>query len=296
MAGHGADAVPGDVSGAAWRITGGEIAEEGIWRLKTLDIRQFARDKHRTVDDVPLGGGVGMVLKPDVVAAALDHVSAAPGPRIYLTPRGRPLDQPLVRELADGDGAVFLCGRYEGVDQRVIDAAGMLEVSIGDYILSGGEMAALTVMDAVVRLLPGVIGKAQSHREESFETGLLEPSLYTHPRNWNGIEARTFWRRATTGRSPTGERRRRSGRRGSDVPIYGKGICRGGCRIMRRRIKAMNIVDRIGQKQMEKALAQRAIPEFGPGDTVRVEVKVVEVRVSGSRHSRASASPARMTV
>ena len=143
----------------------GKSLEEGIWRLKTLDIRPFARDKHRTVDDVPLGGGVGMVLKPDVVAAALDHVSAAPGPRIYLTPRGRPLDQPLVRELADGDGAVFLCGRYEGVDQRVIDAAGMLEVSIGDYILSGGEMAALTVMDAVVRLLPGVIGKAQSHRE-----------------------------------------------------------------------------------------------------------------------------------
>jgi len=138
---------------------------------------------------VPLGGGVGMVLKPDVVAAALDAVKTAPGPRIYLTPRGRPLDQQLVRQLAGGEGAVFLCGRYEGVDQRVIDAADMLEVSIGDYILSGGEMAALTVMDAVVRLLPGVIGKEASHREESFETGLLEPSLYTHPRNWNGIEA-----------------------------------------------------------------------------------------------------------
>jgi tRNA (guanine37-N1)-methyltransferase len=130
-----------------------------------------------------------MVLKPDVVAAALDHVADAPGPRIYLTPRGRVVDQPLVRELAAADGAVFLCGRYEGVDQRVIDAAGMLEVSIGDFILSGGEVAALTVMDSVVRLLPGVIGKEASHREESFETGLLEPSLYTHPRNWNGIEA-----------------------------------------------------------------------------------------------------------
>ena len=167
----------------------GKSLKEGIWSLKTLDIRQFARDKHRTVDDVPLGGGVGMVLKPDVVAAALGEGSAAPGPRIYLTPRGRPLDQPLARQLAEGDGAVFLCGRYEGVDQRVIDAAQMLEVSIGDYILSGGEMAALTVLDAVVRLLPGVIGKEESHREESFETGLLEPSLYTHPRNWNGIEA-----------------------------------------------------------------------------------------------------------
>lgn len=167
----------------------GKSLKDGIWALKTLDIRQFARDKHRTVDDAPLGGGVGMVLKPDVVAAALDHVGDAPGPRIYLTPRGRVLDQPLVRDLATADGAVFLCGRYEGVDQRVIDAAGMMEVSIGDFILSGGEIAALTVMDAVVRLLPGVIGREASHREESFETGLLEPSLYTHPRNWDGIEA-----------------------------------------------------------------------------------------------------------
>jgi tRNA (guanine37-N1)-methyltransferase len=167
----------------------GKSLKEGIWALKTLDIRQFARDKHRTVDDVPLGGGVGMVLKPDVVAAALDHVADAPGPRIYLTPRGRVMDQPLARELAAADGAVFLCGRYEGVDQRVIDAAGMLEVSIGDFILSGGEVAALTVMDSVVRLLPGVIGKEASHQQESFETGLLEPSLYTHPRNWDGNEA-----------------------------------------------------------------------------------------------------------
>ena len=167
----------------------GKSCKEGIWTLKMLDIRQFASDKHRTVDDTPLGGGVGMVLKPDVVAAALDHVADAPGPRIYLTPRGRPLDQPMVRELAQSDGTVFVCGRYEGVDQRVVDAAGMMEVSIGDYILSGGEMAALTVIDAVVRLLPGVIGKEESHREESFETGLLEPSLYTHPRDWNGIQA-----------------------------------------------------------------------------------------------------------
>ena len=167
----------------------GKSLKDGIWTLKTLDIRQFASDKHRTVDDTPLGGGVGMVLKPDVVAAALDHVADAQGPRIYLTPRGRPLDQPLVRELARSDGTVFLCGRYEGVDQRVVDAAGMMEVSIGDYILSGGEMAALTVIDAVVRLLPGVIGKEESHREESFETGLLESSLYTHPRDWNGIQA-----------------------------------------------------------------------------------------------------------
>ena len=167
----------------------GKSLNEGIWSLKKLDIREFARDKHRTVDDAPLGGGVGMVLKPDVVAAALDAVKDRPGPRIYLSPRGRVLDQVLVHDLVAAKGAVFLCGRYEGVDQRVIDSADMMEVSVGDYILSGGEIAALTVMDAVVRLLPGVMGKEASHREESFETGLLEHSHYTQPRVWNGIEA-----------------------------------------------------------------------------------------------------------
>ena len=167
----------------------GKSLNEGIWSLKKLDIREFARDKHRTVDDTPLGGGVGMVLKPDVVAAALNAVKDCPGPRIYLSPRGRVLDQLLVHDLVAAKGAVFLCGRYEGVDQRVIDSADMMEVSVGDYILSGGETAALTLMDAVVRLLPGVMGKAASHREESFETGLLEYSHYTQPRVWNGIEA-----------------------------------------------------------------------------------------------------------
>ena len=167
----------------------GKSLNYGIWTLKTLDIREFARDKHRTVDDAPLGGGVGMVLKPDVVAAALSAAESCPGPRIYLSPRGRLLDQALVRELAAAPGAVFLCGRYEGVDQRVIDATDMMEVSIGDYVLSGGELAALTVMDAVVRLLPGVMGKEAGHLEESFETGLLEHSHYTQPRIWNGIEA-----------------------------------------------------------------------------------------------------------
>ena len=167
----------------------GKSLNEGIWALKTLDIRDFARDKHRTVDDTPLGGGVGMVLKPDVVAAALAAVANCPGPRLYLSPRGRVLDQALVRDLAAAKGVVFLCGRYEGIDQRVIDSADMMEVSIGDYILSGGETAVLTVMDSVIRLLPGVMGKEASHREESFETGLLEHSHYTQPRVWNGIEA-----------------------------------------------------------------------------------------------------------
>ena len=167
----------------------GKSLNEGIWSLKKLDIRKFARDKHRTVDDAPLGGGVGMVLKPDVVAAALDAIKECPGPRIYLSPRGNVLNQGLVHDLAAAKGAVFLCGRYEGVDQRVIDSADMMEVSVGDYILSGGEIAAMTVMDAVVRLLPGVMGKEASHREESFETGLLEHSHYTQPRVWNGVEA-----------------------------------------------------------------------------------------------------------
>ena len=130
-----------------------------------------------------------MVLKPDVVAAALDAVKRCPGPRIYLSPRGKVLDQALVHDLVTAKGVVLLCGRYEGVDQRVVDSFNMMEVSVGDFILSGGETAALTVMDAVVRLLPGVMGKEASHREESFETGLLEHSQYTQPRVWNGIKA-----------------------------------------------------------------------------------------------------------
>lgn len=195
-----------EISGAKWQATiltlfpdmfpgplghslAGKSLDEGIWGLKTLDIRDFARDKHRTVDDTPLGGGLGMVLKPDVVDAALQAVAAMAGPRIYLSPRGKMLDQALVRDLAAQPGAVFLCGRYEGVDQRVIEAHTMQEISIGDYILSGGEIAALTVIDCVVRLLPGVMGKAEGHRDESFESGLLEHAHFTQPRVWNDIEA-----------------------------------------------------------------------------------------------------------
>ncbi len=167
----------------------GKSLNDGIWTLKTLDIRDFARDKHRNVDAAPLGGGVGLVLRPDVVAAALKAAASCPGPRIYLSPRGQLLDQSLVRTLAAEPGAVLLCGRYEGIDQRVIDTANMMEVSVGDYVLSGGETAAMTLMDAVIRLLPGVIGKEAGHREESFEMGLLEHSHFTQPRIWNGIEA-----------------------------------------------------------------------------------------------------------
>ena len=185
----------------------GKALERGLWALDVLDIRDFARDKHRSVDDAPFGGGAGMVMRPDVVDAALaaaaerwqhdQEVSQGGGegpesrvPVIYLSPRGRLLTQELVRDLASGPGVTLLCGRYEGVDQRVLDARDVLEVSVGDYILSGGEPAALVLMDAIVRLLPGVMGNEGSPGEESFGAegfeGLLEYPLYTRPAEWRG--------------------------------------------------------------------------------------------------------------
>ena len=153
-----------------------------------LDIRDFARDKHRSVDDEPFGGGAGMVMRADVVDRALNAVADRSGPVIYLSPRGRLLDQALVRDLAGGPGMTLLCGRYEGVDQRVLDARGIDEVSVGDYVLSGGEPAAIVFIDAVVRLLPGVMGNEASPGEESFESGLLEYPHYTRPAEWQGRE------------------------------------------------------------------------------------------------------------
>ena len=170
----------------------GKALERGIWALDVLDIRDFARDKHRAVDDAPFGGGAGMVMRPDVLDAALTEAKAraasgaGAGPAIYLSPRGRLLDRALARELAQGPGATLLCGRYEGVDERVLEAQGVAEVSIGDYVLSGGEPAALVLMDAVVRLLPGVMGNQESPAEESFERGLLEYPHYTRPAEWQG--------------------------------------------------------------------------------------------------------------
>lgn len=159
------------------------------WSLDTHFIRDFATDRHRTVDDTPAGGGPGMVMKADVVARAIDHASPEGDlrPRLYMSPRGRPLTQELVRELAAGPGAVILCGRFEGVDERLIAARGLTEVSIGDYVLSGGELAAMVLIDAVVRLLPGVMGHAESGTEESFETGLLEYPHYTRPQVFEGL-------------------------------------------------------------------------------------------------------------
>nr|WP_298683117.1 tRNA (guanosine(37)-N1)-methyltransferase TrmD [uncultured Dongia sp.] len=164
----------------------GKALEKGIWRLETMQIRDFAPDKHRTVDDTPFGGGAGMVMRPDVVDAALAAASAdGLGPAIYLTPRGRLLTQELVGQLATGPGVVVLCGRYEGLDERVIEARGLIEVSLGDFVLSGGEPAALALIDACVRLLPGVMGAEETLDEESFTAGLLEYPHYTRPAVWN---------------------------------------------------------------------------------------------------------------
>ena len=165
----------------------GKALERKDWALEAIDIRSFATDKHRTVDDTPFGGGPGMVMRPDVVDAALDHATRdGLSPAIYLTPRGKVLNQELVKELSAGPGVVILCGRYEGLDERVIEARGLMEVSLGDFVLSGGEPAAIALIDAVVRLLPGVMGAEETLEEESFEAGLLEYPHYTRPADWCG--------------------------------------------------------------------------------------------------------------
>lgn len=161
----------------------GKALSEGTWALDTVQIRDFAEGRHRMVDDTPSGGGAGMVMKADVVARALDSVADG-RPMLLMTPRGTPLTQSRVRELAEGSGAIIVCGRFEGVDERVIEGRALEEISIGDYILSGGETAAIVLLDAVVRLLPGVMGNQQSGETESFETGLLEHPHYTRPQVW----------------------------------------------------------------------------------------------------------------
>jgi tRNA (guanine37-N1)-methyltransferase len=166
----------------------GRAMERGDWALDTVQIRDFATSKHRNVDDTPAGGGAGMVLRADILAAAIDAVGADDRPRLLMSPRGLPLTQARVRELAAGDGVVIVCGRFEGVDQRVIDSRGLEEVSIGDYILSGGEPAALVLLDAIVRVLPGVMGNPESGTHESFENGLLEHPHYTRPQVFEGME------------------------------------------------------------------------------------------------------------
>ena len=163
----------------------GKALAEGIWSLEATNIRDFATDKHKSVDDTPAGGGAGMVLKPDVLAATIDSVADG-RPILALTPRGTPLIQVRVRQIAAGDGVILLCGRFEGFDERIFEARPIEQVSIGDYVLSGGEVGAMVILDACVRLLPGVMGATSSGEEESFETGLLEYPHYTRPVEWEG--------------------------------------------------------------------------------------------------------------
>ena len=195
----------------------GKALAAGAWSLEVADIRAFATDKHRTVDDTPAGGGPGMVMKADVLGRAIDATAADERPRLLLSPRGAPLTQSRVEALAGGAGVVLVCGRFEGVDERVIAARALEEVSIGDYVLSGGELAAMVLIDACVRLLPGVMGAAASSAEESFADGLLEYPQYTRPQLWEGRPIPEIltsgdhgkiaaWRRAEAERL-TGERR-----------------------------------------------------------------------------------------
>lgn len=168
----------------------GRALKDGLWQIETVALRQFGEGKHRNVDDTPAGGGAGMVLRPDIMAAAIDHARprAAPGsPLIYLSPRGRPFTQDMAKSLAAGPGVSLICGRFEGLDQRVIDHYRIIEVSLGDFVLTGGEIAAQALIDATVRLLPGVLGNDASTEEESFSDGLLEHPQYTRPAEWRGM-------------------------------------------------------------------------------------------------------------
>ncbi len=179
------EAFPGPLGvsliGTAWK-------EQGLWNLETVDIRAFSKDKRGFLDDTPAGGGPGQVLRADVIASALDSIEARGRPLLYMSARGRPLTQARVKEWAKGPGLIVLAGRFEGVDQRVLDARGFEEVAVGDAVLAGGEVAAMLTIEACVRLVPGVLGQAQSLSEESFEDGLLEHPQYTRPRTFEGLE------------------------------------------------------------------------------------------------------------
>lgn len=179
------EAFPGPLGvsliGTAWR-------ELDLWRLDTVDIREFSRDKRGFLDDTPAGGGPGQVLRADVIAAAVDSIERAGRPLLYMSARGKPLTQALCKDWATGPGVIVLCGRFEGVDQRVLDARGFKEVSVGDAVLAGGEAAAMVAIEACVRLVPGVLGQAASLEQESFEDGLLEHPHYTRPRTFEGLD------------------------------------------------------------------------------------------------------------
>jgi tRNA (guanine37-N1)-methyltransferase len=165
----------------------GKASASGLWSLETLDIRGFSTDRHRSVDDTPAGGGPGMVMRADVLGRAIDAVEDGSRPRLLMSPRGRPLNQSWVRELAQGPGVIAVCGRFEGIDERVIVARGLTEISIGDYVLAGGELAAMVLIDACVRLIPGVMGKAASGEDESFSANLIEYPQFTRPQVWEDL-------------------------------------------------------------------------------------------------------------
>ena len=166
----------------------GNALQKKLWELNLINIRDFAKDKHKSVDDTPYGGGAGMVMKPDIIEMALNSISDFPGQRVCLTPRGKRLSQKKVKKLSLEDGLVLLCGRYEGIDQRVIDYYNFDEISIGDYVVTGGESAAIVLLESVIRLLPNVLGGNETLKEESFsDTSLIEYPQYTKPREWNGL-------------------------------------------------------------------------------------------------------------
>ena len=234
----------------------GQALQAGVWSLAAIDIRNYAEDRHRKVDDTPFGGGAGMVLRPDIIDAAVAAV-ADDRPVVCLTPRGRRFTQPDAQRFAAGPGVILLCGRYEGIDQRVIDARRMLEYSVGDYVLSGGELAAMVLLDSVVRLLPGVMGAAESAVEESFSGGLLEYPHYTRPAEWQGRRvpdvllsghhgAVAAWRQAESERI-TRERRPDlwadlAGSTGKDTTV--------------------NIIQQFEAEQITRLTASRAVPAF----------------------------------
>jgi tRNA (guanine37-N1)-methyltransferase len=211
------EAFPGPLGvsliGTAWR-------EQGLWSLETVDIRGFSKDKRGFLDDTPAGGGPGQVMKADVIAAALDSVERGERPLLYMSARGRPLTQARVKDWSSGSGLIVLCGRFEGVDQRVLDARGFEEVAVGDAVLAGGEAAAMVVIEACVRLVPGVLGRSDSLAEESFEDGLLEHPQYTRPRTFEGLdipEVLTSGHHAEVARWRTGQREETTRERRPDL-------------------------------------------------------------------------------
>jgi len=204
----------------------GKALADDAWSLETVDIRDYATDRHRTVDDTPFGGGAGMVMRADVVDAAIEDAALSDAPLIYLTPRGETFSQAHATEFATGPGVTLICGRYEGIDQRVLDARNVTEISLGDFVLSGGEPAALALIDACVRLLPGVMGAEASLEEESFTRGLLNIPITRGPPTGAAAKCRTFCCPAITRISAPGEPNRRRSQRGTGGPICGIGTGR----------------------------------------------------------------------